>query len=121
MSTSQSRSSVELDKAVEVELLRLSDKGDVDHSFTIKMKWINTITDVRNCICQRNSLSPGRVDVIFGGKRLPSNYNLYQLNVTSNFIKLFYFCHSPRSSLDCWIHIISPSKLDKVLVLFLYD
>ena len=114
MSISIDEETIELDKDVEVELSRLSDNGDVDQSFTVSMKWINTITDVRNCICQRNNIFSCRVDIIYRGKRLPKNYNLYQLDVSTNKIKLFYFCRPVNSSSDQWIHIVSPGSLDKV-------
>ena len=115
MSSGIDEETVELHKEVVVELLRLSDNGDVDSSFTVNMRWINTITDVRNCICQRNNICSGRIDILYRGKRLPKNYNLYQLDVSNNHIKLFYFCHSINSSTDQWIRIVSPGSLDKVL------
>ena len=116
MSISMDEETIELHKKVEVELLRLSDNGDIDHSFTVNMRWINTITDVRNCICQRNNVYSCRVDILYKGKRLPKNYNLYQLDVSNNHIRLFYFCHSINSSTDQWIRIVSPGSLDKVLL-----
>lgn len=116
MSISIDEETIELHKEVDVELLRLSDNGDVDHSFTVNMKWINTITDVRNCICQRNNICSGQIDIFYRGKRLPKNYNLYQLDVSNNHIKLFYFCRPVNSSTEQWIRIVSTGSLDKVLM-----
>ena len=112
MSTSDFQ--LDLNKQVEVTLFQLSDNGQVDSRFEATMKWINTITDVRNLICQRTGLSHDQVDVIYGGKRLPKSFSLYQINVSSNRIQLYYICRPRDSSADAWIHIVSPNPLDKV-------
>ena len=106
---------VELDKQVEVILSRLSDNGQIEGSFSASFKWLNTVTDVRNAIRQRTGIPHDRI-IIYGGKKLPKKYCLYQVNVSSNSIRLFYFCHSQNSANDAWIHIVSPNPLDNVVV-----
>ena len=107
---------LELDKQVEVILSRLSDNGQIEGSFSASFKWLNTVTDVRNAIRQRTGIPHDRIDIIYGGKKLPKKYCLYQVNVSSNSIRLFYFCHSQNSTDDAWIHIVSPNPLDNVVM-----
>lgn len=115
-SMSTSVFALELDKQVEVILSRLSDNGQIEGSFSASFKWLNTVTDVRNAIRQRTGIPHDRIDILYGGKKLPKNYCLYQVNVSSNSIRLFYFCHSPNSTNDAWIHIVSPNPLGTVVV-----
>ena len=115
-SMSTSVFTVELDKQVEVILSRLSDNGQIEGSFSASFKWLNTVTDVRNAIRQRTGIPHDRIDIIYGGKKLPKKYCVYQVNVSSNSIRLFYFCHSQNSANDAWIHIVSPNPLDNVVV-----
>lgn len=106
--------SIELGRQVDVILCRLSDNGQLNTSFSTELKWWDTITTIRQILAQRTGIPNKQIDIIFEGKKLPKSMALYQLNVTHNRIKLFYYVHSKGDGDQSWIRLISEKTLDSV-------
>lgn len=106
--------SIELGKLVEVVLYRVSDSGQLAGSFSVELKWWDTVTTVRNIISQRTGIPHKQIDVIYEGKKLPKKIALYQLSLSHNHLKLFYYIHSNTGGVTSWIRLISEEDLDGV-------
>lgn len=106
---------IEFGKVVNVHLNSISDNGQITGSFSVELKWWDTITTVRNIISQRTGIPHKQIDIIYEGKKLHKVIALYQLKVKHNQIKLLYYIHSTAEGAQTLIRIIADNKeLDSV-------
>ena len=101
---------VEFGKVVIVHLNCISDNGQITGSFSVELKWWDTITTVRNIIAQRTGIPHKQIDIIYEGKKLHKAIALYQLKVKHNQIKLLYYFRSVAEGKQTFIRIIADNK-----------
>ena len=111
----ESLEQIELGKYVKVEICRLSEKGTVAASFTVQLKWLSTITVVRNVISQRTGLPHDCIFVVSKGKVLPKSFCLYQLDFENRHYRLYYYSRPVGDRTDTLIQVMSPFALSPVL------
>ena len=98
---------LELGKLVIIELLRLSDNGDICEPLKIEMRWWDTVAMIRNKVGQSTGIPHELIDIIYEGRKLPLNFSLYQLAVSKNYIKLYFYCRSTIVGSESWIQVVS--------------
>lgn len=109
---------LELGKLVNIDLLRLSDSGDISEPLQIEMRWWDTVATIRNEVSQLTGIPHELIDIVYEGRKLPLSFSVYQLAVSKNYIKLYFYCRSAVVGSESWIQIVSTVPVMSVSLCF---
>lgn len=109
---------LELSKPVTIDLLRLSDSGDISEPLQIEMRWWDTVATIRNEVSQLTGIPHELIDIVYEGRKLPLSFSVYQLAVSKNYIKLYFYCRSAVVGSESWIQIVSTVPVMSVSLCF---